>query len=55
MIIKLIVSLSQFIPQRGKWSAVNNSVAKAETVYLPVRTKCATFITTPLGVVVWCA
>lgn len=27
-------------------------VAKAETVYLPVRTKCVTFVTTPLGVVV---
>ena len=28
------------------------SVAKAETVYLPVRTKCVTFVITPLGVVV---
>ena len=27
-------------------------VAKAETVYLPVRTKCVTFVTTPFGVVV---
>ena len=27
-------------------------VAKAETMYLPVRTKCLTFVTTPLGVVV---
>lgn len=29
-----------------------DTVAKAETVYLPVRTKCVTFVTTPLGVVV---
>ena len=27
-------------------------VAKAETVYLPVGTKCVIFVTTPFGVVV---